>query len=105
MQPERRVVGVYTDRQFLVWALERITEGEFRCVVLPQTGRPEPATQGGSADWPLAIIVDCQTGVFEQIRRLSVTFPRVPLVVWQRSKGSERSLNALLSACHACSPH
>ena len=94
MQAERGVVGVYTDRELLVWALERITEPEFKYEVVRENSAVN--VSGGEAPGiPSAIIVDSQTGVFELIRRLSGTFRKTPLVVWQRSRANEPSLNAL----------
>ena len=95
MQPKREFIGVYTDRELLTWALEPMTEREFRCEVMQDRGEASSASQGGLADPPSAIIVDYQTGVFELIRKLSIAFPRVPLIVWQRSRATEPSLNAL----------
>ena len=46
MQPECEVVGVYTDRELLRWALERIAEGEFRFELMPGAGSADAAGQG-----------------------------------------------------------
>lgn len=95
MQQQRGVIGVYTDRELLIWALERITVGEFRCEVIRQTTGSEPASLLGPPDGPSAIVVDFHSGVFELIRKLSTNGRRVPIVVWQRSRANEPSLNAL----------
>ncbi len=86
---------MYTDRELLVWALERITDGEFRCEVVRQTPTGAPVHQETSADSPSAIIIDFQAGVFELIKKLSVNSRHAPIVVWQRSRANEPSLNAL----------
>jgi DNA-binding NarL/FixJ family response regulator len=95
MQPLNGVIGVYTDRELLVWALERITDGEFRCEVVRQTASAAPVHHEGPPDLPSAIIIDFQSGVFELIRKLSTNDQRAPIVVWQRSRANEPSLNAL----------
>lgn len=95
MQPEREVVGVYTDRELLRWALERIAEREFSFVTMPGMGPADATGPQALADLPSVIIVDLQNGVFELIRRLPHAFPGVPMVVWQRSSATEPSLNAL----------
>jgi len=95
VQPECEVIGVYTDRELLRWALERIAEGEFRFEVVPHIGPVDVVGQGKPPELPSAIIVDLQNGVFELIRKLSTAFRHVPIVVWQRSKANEPSLNAL----------
>jgi len=96
VQPECEVVGVYTDRELLRWALERIAEREFRFELMPRAGSSEAAGPGPLLpSLPAAIIVDLQNGVFELIRKVSSALPRVPIVVWQRTSASEPSLNAL----------
>lgn len=92
MLPERRIIRMYSDRELLICAVERIAEKEFRCEAFrekPEANTPETAGQ------PAAIIIDFQSGLRESIRRLSTTFRRVPVIVWQRSKANEPSLNAL----------
>lgn len=95
MQAQHGVIGVYTDRELFVWALERITDGEFRCEVVRQTASAAPVHHDGSLNSPSAIIIDFQSGVFELIRKLSANSHRAPIVVWQRSRANEPSLNAL----------
>jgi two-component system nitrate/nitrite response regulator NarP len=97
VQPQRGVIGIHTDRELFIWALEHITEGEFKCeVIRPNAGADSPDTKrAGSTDSPSAIIVDIQSGVFELIRKLSVECQRVPVIVWQRSRANEPSLKAL----------
>ena len=89
MNSERKNIGIYTDRGLLVWALERVTEKEFACQVMKQGEKTAPAFM------PSAIIVDHPAGVFDLIRKLAVHYPRVPVIVWQRSRANEPSLNAL----------
>jgi DNA-binding NarL/FixJ family response regulator len=95
VQPECEVVGVYTDRELLRWALERLAEREFRFEAMPHIGAADAADPGPLPGVLSAIIVDLQNGVFELIRKLSTMLPRVPIVVWQRSRANEPSLNAL----------
>jgi DNA-binding NarL/FixJ family response regulator len=94
MQPESRVIRVYSDRELLSWALERITQREFRYEVIRE-GSGANSPDSGTTDAPSAIIVDSRTGVFELIRKVSGEFWGVPIVVWQRSRANEPSLNAL----------
>jgi DNA-binding NarL/FixJ family response regulator len=95
VQPEREVVGVYSDRELLRWALERIADREFRFEAMPRAAAAEGGGHEVLAGLPSVIIVDLQNGVFESIRTLSDTLPGVPIVVWQRSSATEPSLNAL----------
>jgi DNA-binding NarL/FixJ family response regulator len=95
MHPQPGVIGVYTDRELFIWALERITQGEFRCEVIRRNAGAESAAGDGKDGLPSAVIVDFQAGVFELIQKLSANRQRVPIVVWQRSRANEPSLNAL----------
>jgi DNA-binding NarL/FixJ family response regulator len=98
MQPERAVIRVYTDRELLVWAIDHMTQGEFTCEAIRENAdvtTQQAAVPDDEVIRPAAIIVDFRAGVFELIRKLLAEYRRVPIVVWQRSKASEPSLNAL----------
>lgn len=93
MQPTNRLIRVYTDRELLAWALPGIAAQQFRYDLIRTDIGQEPSHKGDEV--PAALIVDCRAGVFELIRKLSVTYWRVPIVVWQRTRANEPSLNAL----------
>ncbi|HXE64335.1 MAG TPA: response regulator transcription factor [Bryobacteraceae bacterium] len=94
MQPTNRLIRVYTDRELLAFALPSIA-GEAFHYDLIRTDRGAEPTPAPGAEVPSALIVDCRAGIFELIRKLSVSYWRVPIVVWQRTRANEPSLNAL----------
>lgn len=93
MKPNRALLAIYTDRDLLRLALERMTESEYVCGFFPWD---EEDSRLPSADCvPDVVILDHPNGVLEKMSRLSARMPGVPFVAWQRSDASEPSLHAL----------
>lgn len=99
MDSERGLALVCTDRDLLLPAIEKMVQGVFRIERLSFDGF-EKSPQTSGSDGPDSLILDCETGVPEMMRRMSKRFPTVPIVVWQRTNAAEASLHALeLGAC------
>jgi DNA-binding NarL/FixJ family response regulator len=95
LKPIIPVIGIYTDRELLRWALDRITEHEFKCAAIQQDGGRDVHPRLVPLHSPSAVVIDFQNGVFTLINKLLAASPNVPIVVWQRSRANEPLLNAL----------
>jgi two-component system secretion response regulator SsrB len=87
-------VEVYTDRELLLLALDRIVTGEFLCERCPPE-RLAAIHKGPESERPLAIVVDLPRGMHEPLRTLTQSLGKVPVIAWQRSTASEPALNAI----------
>jgi DNA-binding CsgD family transcriptional regulator len=87
----RGTLEICTDREMPILALEHILAGQFRCERCP----PEhliAVDRANVSDGPAAIAADLP---HEPLRTFTRSPGGAPIIVWQRSKANEPSLNAL----------
>jgi DNA-binding NarL/FixJ family response regulator len=88
---------VCTDREVLAFALERIASNDYQCEVVPSAETESRMAQAAASGFSGIVVLDIEAGVTELIRRIHTALPGAPVIAWQRSGGSEPSLNSLES--------